>query len=160
MRKSMFILFIISSLFVVPVSAQQHPVHPIGKETRILERKLQFFKNRLGLTEKEYADFEVIYRDYAQKKASLDKAFRKEVIAKIRGEGLQNLTEAEKRPLIDKKLDFDRQRYELGRNLTLDLRKVLPSEKLIQYFKLERQFKRALLKRLKNHRQKAKHRRK
>ncbi len=150
MKRKLWILMLIMSI-VPNIKAQNKPISKTFKH-RIWQRKLIFLKENLILDKKEAKNFEMAYKDYATKKARINKAFKKEVIDKIKNGGLSELSESEQDQLIDKKLIYDKKRYLLERDFTLKLRKIFRPEKVIRFFKLERQFDRELLKRLRGRR--------
>ncbi len=147
----------IAYLFIIMISAStlaQKPMQKQKVQERIWQRKLIFMKENLMLNQKEAQEFETAYKEYTLNKLTLNKRFKTDVIGKIKNGGLSELSEKEKEQIIEKYLNFDKERYELNRDFTIKLTHILPSEKVIRFFKLERQFDRELLKRLKKRRMK------
>ncbi len=170
MKKTVFSLTAIILLSIGSMSAQSFKTNQgkLNKEreakremraSKVLERKLAYFKENLMLDKKESEAFEKAYRDYMQKRQALKKQYREEVIAKVAKGKANDLPEKERQAIIQTKLKIDKDRYELNRNFTLRLTKILPSTKVIRYFKLNKQFDKKMLLRLKKRKQASNRRR-
>jgi hypothetical protein len=145
------IVFGLALLFLLmPIQAQKKRdnIQRDAKGERILEKKLTFFKENLVLNEQESKQFDEAYRSYMQDKLQIKQQYRQDVVSKIRKNGVSNLSEREKENIINTKLSLDKRLFELERDFTLKLTKILPSEKVIHYFILEKQFNKELVKRL------------
>ncbi len=123
------------------------------RQEKIFKRKLDFLKKNLILTKEESQKFETLYKDYVQKRMAIKKAYQTDIVEKIKGGKLPELSEAEKQAIIKRKLELDKQLYDLNTGFTKDLTRFLPSEKVIRYFELERRFNRQLMKHLKKRRE-------
>ena len=121
-------------------------------QAKIFQKKMAYFKENLMLNKIESSKFEPAYEQYAQERMNLKKAYKTDIIDKVKNGGAADLTEPEKKQIIGKKLELDQKLCELNRNFTLQLTRIMPSEKVIRYFKLERQFNRELMKRLRKRR--------
>jgi len=131
------------------MSAQTHnPTR--GK--RIIERKWTFIQKRLDLSEDESNRLEKEFFDFENQKAQLNKALKKEVISKVAKAKNLDLSNKELNAIIDRKINIDKELYNLKRDYLGKLRKMLPPAKVIKYYKLEMVFKRELIKRLRKHR--------
>ncbi len=119
---------------------------------KILENKIAFLKENLMLDKQESIDFEKAYREYDAKREALQEQYRAEVIQKVRRGKANDLSEKEQMAIIEKKLLIDEKKYQLKRNFTIKLTKIMAPAKVIRYFKLEREFRRKMMKRLKHHR--------
>lgn len=149
--KTKIILSIALLVFLMPMHAQkQRTARPVGDAVgkRILERKLSFLKENLVLNEQESKQFDDVYRSYMKEKLDIKKQYNNQIVAKIKKNGVSNLSEREKENIINTKLSLDKRLFELERDFTLKLIKILPSEKVIRYFILEKQFNKELVKRL------------
>jgi len=151
--KLMTIIALIST-FGLQAQNQNGRVKKTKNHKKIIERKMLFMKKNLKLNEQEAKDFEVAFKSYMEEKMALKKKFKEEVAKKVKKNNLSKLSESEKKQIIETKLKIDKQQYELNRNFTLKLTKILPSGKVIRYFKLDRQFNKLLMKRLRERRQK------
>jgi hypothetical protein len=118
-------------------------------KTKILEHKLKFLKENLMLDKEKSEAFDKLYRNYDKKRTGLNQRFRKEVVGKIKNGTLNELSEKEQMQIINTKLIIDKEKYELNQRFTKDLLSILPPVKVIMYYKLERQFNRKLIKKLK-----------
>ncbi len=146
--KKTLLLVMAMVILGTPVMAQKG--QPVGdQKARIFKRKLAFLKENLILNKTESQAFETAYKDYVKQKTSLRKQYREAVGRKLRTGQLSQLSEQEKKEIINQKLTLDKQRYELDRQFTLKLTKILPPGKVIRYFKLERDFNRKMMERLK-----------
>jgi hypothetical protein len=119
---------------------------------KILEHKLRFFKERLMLNQQESNAFEKVYKTYDKQKTILNQRFRKDVIGKIKNGKLNNLNEKEQMNVINTKLAIDKKKFDLENKLVKDLLEIIPPVKVIMYYKLERQFNRKLIKKLRERR--------
>ena len=131
-----------------------------NRKEKIFNKKLEFFKKHLKLTGEESENFEKAYRQYVDKKLSLRKAYNTEIYQKIKIGNLEELSEEDKQKIISRKLDLDKQTYELNAAFTKKLTGILPPEKVIRYFILERKFNRKLMTRIKKRREMLHNRRK
>ncbi len=153
MKKTMLLIAAIV-LLALPVQAQQLQTGKPGREAhkaKIFERKLAFMKENLMLNKTESERFESSYKKYTEEKVKLKERYRNEVGSKLKMGALSKLSDNEKKAIIKNKLELDKERYELDRNFTVELTKFLPAEKVIRYFKLDREFNRKMMKRLKEH---------
>jgi hypothetical protein len=79
----------------------------------------------------------------------LRKTERRDIYKKLR-EGVENLSNEEANTLIDKGLEVEEKMLKLHRELSQNLRKAIPPQKIIKLRKAEEDFKRELLERYKN----------
>jgi len=160
MKKTVFslaaiILLSVGSVYAQPAKAdkakfkKEREAKRQMEESKVLEKKLAYFKENLMLTKQESADFDKAYRNYAQKRQELRKRYRNGVTAKIGKGSVAELTEQERQAIIQAKLKIDQDRADLKREFTIELTKILPSTKVIRYFKLDKQFNKQLMHRLK-----------
>jgi len=159
MRKVVKLMTIIALISTFGLQAQNQigRVKKPKNHQKIIARKMAFMKKNLKLNEQEAKNFETAYKAYMEEKMALNKKFKEEVAKKVKKNNLSKLSESEKKQIIETKFKIDKQQYELDRNFNLKLTKILPSEKVIRYFKLDRQFNKILMKRLKEHALKRKH---
>jgi len=131
---------------------RQGKPHKAEMQAKIFQKKMAYFKENLMLNKSESSKFESAYEQYAQERMKLKKGYKTDIIDKVKNGGVADLTEAEQKQIIDQKLELDQKLCELNRNFTLKLTHILPSEKVIRYFKMKRQFNRELMKRLRKRR--------
>ena len=148
MKKS--ILMSLITLFLLSTSGYaQNQIGRVktdeGRKEKIFEKKLSFLKKNLNLTEEESVAFEKAFKQYVREKLLLKKSYKKEIYDKVKKEKLSELSKEEKELIIKHKLDLDKQQYELNSGFTKKLTKILPPEKVIRYFALERRFNRKMM---------------
>ena len=125
--------------------------HPEMRQ-KILEKKIAYFKENLMLNQQESIAFEKTYREYEAQREALHKKFKDEVLQKIKRGKANDLSQKEQMAIIDRKLAIDEEKYQLKRNFTVKLTQIMPPVKVIRYFKLEREFKKKMMKQLKRQR--------
>jgi len=159
MRKVVKLMTILALLSTFGLQAQNHigRVKKPKNPQKVIARKMVYMEKNLKLNKQESKNFEAVYKAYMEEKMALNKKFKEEVAKKVKKNNLSKLSESEKKQIIETKLKIDKQQYELDRNFSIKLTKILPSEKVIRYFKLDRQFNKLLMKRLKEHGLKRKH---
>ncbi len=123
------------------------------KQEKIFKKKLEFFKKNLILTKDESKKFEEAYKQYSKKRVEIKKAYKTDIIDKVKAGNLSELNEKEKQKIIQRKLELDKRLYELNADFNKQLINILPSEKVIKYFELDRRFNRQLMKRFKKQKQ-------
>jgi hypothetical protein len=122
------------------------------RNQKIMERKLAFMKENLMLTKQEGKEFEKAYLIFEVEQEKLQQQYKEEVVNKVKKGNVNELSENEQKKIIDTKLKIDAQKFDLKQNYHIQLTKILPSIKVIRYFKLEREFKRKMLNKLKHQR--------
>ena len=123
------------------------------KQEKIFEKKLEFFKKNLILTKDENEKFEEAYKQYSKERIEIKKAYKTDIVDKVKNGNLSELNEKEKQQIIKRKLELDKRLYELNADFNKRLINILPSEKVIKYFELDRRFNRQLMKRFKKRRE-------
>ncbi len=118
------------------------------RQEKMIAKKFQYAKKTLELTEPEAKQFKSVYSKYEHEKIALREAMRKEIFAMRKDGKIQEMNDKELRGFIDKKLEIDKKNYELDRDYTIKLTKILPPKKVVQFFRLDKQFNRRLLRRL------------
>lgn len=120
-----------------------------GKHEKIKALKVAHITEQLDLTAKEAEGFWPIYNASEEKMHALRKTEWKEVMKKI-DDDFTSLTEAEATALIEKSLDVKEKELQTYRTLVKDLKGVIPAKKIILLRKAEEDFKRQLLERFRN----------
>ena len=149
--KKLKILLLLTGILLSGLSQAQHnqfgKINPDNYK-KILERKLSYLKENLNLSKKESEQFEKQFREYFNKKRELNRAFHTEIIKPIQ-QNFKELNQKEKQKIIQKKLEICKKRYENNRDFILKINDFLPPDKVIKYFKFERQFNRGMFKKIK-----------
>ncbi len=122
------------------------------RREKIFEKKLAFLKKNLELNDKESREFEKVFKEYTKKKLKLKKAYNKEIFQQVKKDKLPDLNDEEKENIIKRKMELDKQMYQVDTKFLNQLREILPADKVIRYFILERKFKDKLMRRVVRHR--------
>ena len=130
-----------------------------SRQEKIFKKKLDFFKKNLILNKNESLKFEEAFKQYSQKRIEIKKAYKTNMVDKVKAGNLSELNEKEKQSIIQHKLELDKRLYELNAGFNKQLIDMLPSEKVIRYFELERRFNRQLMSQLEKRRAMRKKRR-
>jgi Spy/CpxP family protein refolding chaperone len=145
MNASKGILIFISLLFLTTTVFAQTDLD--DKMEKFQSQKIAFITNKLKLTPKEAQVFWPVYNDYDARKQEINKSRLKAVVRfQIEGEGL---TEKEASELADKYINLQKQDALLAEDFNTKFKAILPATKLLKLYQAELQFKRELLKQLK-----------
>ena len=143
LQKMKCLLPILVLFLAFPLQAQERRGEESSSE-EMMEKKLDFFAKNLKLTKDEQRHFNDAYNTYLKKKRELRKRYKKEIIDRIKKEDLKKLSKEEKEKMIDAKIALDRNRCRANEKFIAKLREILPPEKLIKFFKLERDYNRKM----------------
>ncbi|MCC6251566.1 MAG: hypothetical protein IT238_03785 [Bacteroidia bacterium] len=136
------IIFILSVLFCTGINAQ----NPEKKKQRIASQKIAFLTKELDLTEAESKSFWPVYNEYENKVEQLrkeKKANRKNII-------IENLSDSEAETFIETESNFGVNMANLDKQYYAKFKQVLPVKKVAKLIKAEDDFKRYLLKQIKD----------
>ena len=136
----LFLFFIASNLV-----AQQE-----SKHEKLEAMKIAFITEKLSLTTKEAQNFWPIYNEYSQKIEKLRKTKRSDL-----GElkiNIENSSDKEIEALLSDVFDAKSKEIELQKEYYTKYTKVLPIKKVALLYQSEHQFKKELLKRIKDKR--------
>jgi Spy/CpxP family protein refolding chaperone len=136
----LFLLFIASNLV-----AQQE-----SKHEKLEAMKIAFITEKLSLTTKEAQNFWPVYNEYSQKIEKLRKTKRSDL-----GElkiNIENSSDKEIEALLSDVFDAKTKEIELQKEYYSKYTKVLPIKKVALLYQSEHQFKKELLKRIKDKR--------
>ena len=134
----LFLLFIASNLV-----AQQE-----SKHEKLEAMKIAFITEKLSLTTKEAQSFWPVYNEYSQKIEKLRKTKRSDL-----GElkiNIENSSDKEIEALLSDVFDAKSKEIELQKEYYSKYTKVLPIKKVALLYQSEHQFKKELLKRIKD----------
>jgi len=146
----LIILSLLVSFISFQTNAQTKTKKNRGKKAEIFAYKMGFFKENLNLSERESNDFEKLYTTYAENNRKIKTAYRKEVFGRIKKKEIATLSEREQMDIIEKKQRLDEEKFNLKKQFTKDLLQILPAEKVLKYFQLERQFNKKMIKKLRS----------
>jgi len=131
----MRILFIsIIMLSQMMVYAQRTEERSAQKMERMQAQRVAFFTNKLNLTVLEAEVFWPVYNEYNDKRQALKKS------NSWKGQ-TQELTDDEANKLLDDMLDLKEKDFAIQKEYLYKFKEVLPSQKVVRLYKLERRFK-------------------
>lgn len=117
---------------------------------RLREEKVKFLKKKLALTADEEKKFIPLYEKYTDEMQELRKTFKSDVdLAEV---DLTFMSDEECQKLIDDILGFKQKEVDLIKKYTDEFKKVLPVKKVAMIFKAEVEFKKQLVKKLREYR--------
>lgn len=142
--KIFFILILLFSSGLPKATAQPGP----KKKEQIEALRMGFLTQKLDLTGKEAQQFWPVYNEYQDKLEALRRTRKKE----LRQEpvSLDGLSEQEAAQIIDAELQLKTREVELNKTYYDKFRQVLPVLKVLKLMRAEEEFKRELLKQLKD----------
>ncbi len=138
-------IIMIMALLISTISQAQKP----GKE-RIEAMKIGFITKRLSLTAEEAQRFWPVYNRFVDEQEKLRKSTKANLIEELADPSALSNAEAEK--ALQEMLQFKSNEAELIRKYTNEFKKVISVQKVVMLFKAELEFKRELLKQLKERR--------
>lgn len=139
MKKYMMMILV---LLIGTISQAQRP----GKE-RIEAMKIGFITKKLNLTAEEAQRFWPVYNRFVDEQEKLRKNTRANLLEDLADPS--SLSDAEADKALQEMLLFKSNEAELIRKYTNEFKKVIPVQKVVMLFKAEIEFKRELLKQLK-----------
>ena len=119
---------------------------------RIKAFKRAHITDALSLTSSEAEKFWPVYNAHEEKMSQLRKRERREVMQILKGDP-SSMTEAQANDIIDKGIRLKETELSYNKELIENLRGVIPARKIVRLHKAEEEFKRILLERMKNRRQ-------
>lgn len=146
---NILIAIFIMLFFSVQISGQ-HNMHK--KRKKIKERKLEFIKSELQLTEQEEKLFMPLYNEYDEKREKIHEE-RRGLMKNYKKNSL-NLSDKKITEMSDKFIEYDFQTVTIRKEYHQKFKKVLPPVKILILYKSEHEFNKHLLKKM----QKRKHR--
>lgn len=126
-----------------------------GKENyreKIREAKIEFIKKKLALTETEEKKFLPLYNKFLDESEALRKNSKKNInLAEV---DLTFMSDEECEKLINDVTEQKQKEVDLINKYTAEFKKVLPIKKVAMIFKVEHEFKKVLVRKLRRHRSK------
>ena len=139
MKKLLLIVFLVSTgLFA---QGERHK--------KIKALKTAYITEQLNLSSAEAEIFWPVYNDFDAKMTTLRKEERREIFEKIRT-GMDAMSDEEANQLLDKVIAFKHMELQYNTEMVQGLRKVLSPKKIIKLKKVEEDFKRQLLERFRD----------
>jgi hypothetical protein len=120
---------------------------------KIMQKKMLYMKENLMLTPEESKAFEELYKSYAQEKMMLRKNMRKEFKSVIDQGKYLDMSDRELNKVLDRKMELENKRVQIELNFHKELRKILPPQKVVKYYKVERMFNKRMMEKMKRKRE-------
>jgi hypothetical protein len=127
--------FLICLVFTVPLSAQD-------KGSQIEAVKVAFITQKIDLSSSQAEKFWPIYQDYQRE---IREVFKQRKEARNQKNGNDK---------VDGELDFEGRLLEVRKKYKQEFSKVIPPEKVLQFYSAEREFRETMIKELKERRHK------
>jgi hypothetical protein len=140
-------LILILSIMLATLDLQAQPGGGEKRE-KIEAMRVAFLTNRLDLNSKEAQNFWPVFNEYQDKLEALRAAKRKDM--KAFKDRLEQLNEQESATFIDTELTFRQKELELQKTYFARFRQVLPVTKVALLLRAEEDFKKELLKKIKD----------
>ena len=130
--------------------AQREQRKGILKE-KIETQKIAYITNKLALTATEAQQFWPVYNEFSDKNEELVKAFRKSNL-EDRDVNVETISDKEAMDMADEQIIHAQKILDLRKKYHAEFKKVLPAKKLLKLYQAERDFKKFLLKEIKERR--------
>lgn len=145
-------------LFILTNSVfSQERINRKNLREKIDAQKVAFITKSLLLTTIEAQQFWPVYNEFNDKNEELLKAFRKNNI-EDKNVDVDNITEKEALDMADDQIIQAQKILDLRKKYHAEFKKVLPPKKLLKLYQAERDFKKYLLKEIKDRRDELKRR--
>lgn len=150
MKPLKFILILmVATLSVAAQGNKQRGEGQQPNQEKIDAMKIGFITERLDLSTEEAQKFWPVYNKFQDEMRTLREGRRKEMEAK----SFETMTDKEVEASLDKELQRRQQEVDILKKYTAELRKVIPTRKVALLLQSEEDFKRELLKRLREGRE-------
>lgn len=158
-------LFLLAIIIVSNFATAQPPPPPLGppppkdhtqndKRENIEAQKVAFLTKKLDLTPEEAQKFWPVYNQYDDKLQELRKKRREDM--KNAKENFDALTDKEIEQLVDNEIAFRQKELDIQKEYHGKFKSLLPIKKVAQLYRADEEFKRFLLKELKDRKPPAK----
>lgn len=122
---------------------------------KIETQKIAYITNKLALTATEAQQFWPVYNEFSDKNEELLKAFRKNNL-EDRDVNVETISDKEAMDMADEQIIHAQKILDLRKKYHAEFKKVLPAKKLLKLYQTERDFKKFLLKEIKERREERK----
>lgn len=148
MKTNHFFRLLLLFLALAPVALAAQPQ---DKKDRIETMHIAYISQRLNLTPAEAEKFWPIYNEYKAEQDKLRKEHTDNIQAVKKAGGIDSISDAEARKLIDNEIDFETRELALRKEYVEKFQQAIPLRKVAKFFIAEDEFKRYLLNKLKHH---------
>ena len=142
-------VILISMIAISIVNAQEKIPPPQKKRDLIEAQKVAFITQQLDLTPKESQTFWPVYNEYQDKLRDLNKAHRIKTEAYA---AQQNPTEKQAEEMVDAQIVHEQNLLDLKKTYLIQYKAILPEIKIVKLYKAEADFRKFLLKQLRDKR--------
>ncbi len=149
--KKTFLIFAVLFLSLSILHAQPNQNGKKGKKReKIAALRTAFITEKLELTEAEAEKFWPITNQFKAKRKAIQQSYKND-------KKLKDMTDAEAEALINDRIAKEQQLLDLKKDYIRQLKSVLSAKKIVKLQRVNRQFKKELLKRSRKHKMKEKH---
>ncbi|MFI2742859.1 hypothetical protein ACG2LH_08975 [Zhouia sp. PK063] len=138
-----FIFIVLLTLCSLHIKAQEQSKHEQIKALRVA-----YFTEKLDLSKNEAQFFWPVYNEYDEKVHELRHNDFKNILKEMRQKGLDNYSDAEANATLDKIMEIDKEIFEERVKLIKNLKQGLSAKKIIMLKKVEDDFYRELIAKL------------
>ena len=144
--KKVFLGIVLLSLLSLAANAQRDNMRAEMRE-KVEAYKIAFFTEKLNLSPDESKAFWPLFNELENKQEALREKY------KLKGKKLELLSDAEVKDHIMNQLDMEQEAVQLRKEYTLKFMDVLPIRKVAMLQKVNREFKKELLREMRQRRQ-------
>lgn len=135
-------IFLFVWLGLAPLFAQKN------NRDKIESLKIGFISTQLNLSPEEAEKFWPVYNKFNEEQVKLKRAAKMAILDEA--EGINTMTASDAEKYLQDLIQFKSNEVELFKRYSLEFKKVLPVQKVVLLYKAENDFKRELLKQLKD----------
>jgi hypothetical protein len=139
------------SVGILIFALSTHAQGPANRKEKIEALKVAYITKKLNLTPEEAQKFWPVYNKYQAEMEKLRKDFKGEMSEELLN--LEQLSTADADKALNDMLTFKSNELELTKKYTAEFKKVLSSQKVVKLFVAEQEFKKELLRMLKERQQ-------
>lgn len=140
------VLAALATLFFI-TAAQTQPDRMGARQERIEQYKIAFFTEKLQLTPQESKAFWPLFEQFEREQEMLRSKYD------LRGKKLELLSDDEVKAYIMDQLEVEHEMAKLRKDYTMEFMEVLPVRKVAMLQRVNREFKKTLLKEMRERRQ-------
>lgn len=124
---------------------------PDKKKEDIKAMKIGFITKELNLTSDEAQRFWPVYNEFQDKMEKLHKE-RKEIHKSVKSKGgIDSLSNADVEKIVDKEMAIQEKELQIKKEFHAKVKSVLPIKKVAKLYRAEHEFRRQIMKKMKEH---------
>ena len=140
-------------LLTVVICTAQPKMGKYDDRERIEIQKIAFITKKLDLTPEEAQVFWPVYNQCNKERQAFNKSKRGSTKGGEDRKNIDEMSDAEVEKMVDGQIAFRQQEVELQKACHDKYKKVLPIKKVAKLYQAEKQFKRELLRKMRDHRE-------